>query len=59
MTTRCLYNVDVITKDNDGIYDEDEIGPIPSPPPHHKPYPTTSSTGEDEDNDEIYDESGN
>ena len=55
-----IDDVDVITIKDDGIYDEDEIGPIPSPKPHHhdhKPY--TSSTGEDEvDSDEIYDEEG-
>ena len=51
-----IDDVDVITKKDDDIYDEDEFGPIPSHKPHHKPH-HHSSTGEDSD-DEIYDESG-
>ena len=53
-----IDDVDVITIKDDDIYDEDEIGPIPSPKPHHRPNkPESSSTGEDEGNgDEIYDE---
>ena len=51
-----IDDIDVIAKDlDDDIYDEDEIGPIPSHKPHHKPHPTTS-TGEDEIEDEVYDE---
>ena len=50
-----IDDIDVIAKDSDDIYDEDEIGPIPSHKPHHKPHPTTS-TGEDEIEDEVYDE---
>ena len=51
-----IDDIDVIAKDlDDDIYDEDEIGPIPSHKPHHKPNPA-SSTGEDEIEDEIYDE---
>ena len=56
-----IDDVDVITKNDDGIYDEDEFGPIPSNKPHHGPKPPHSgSTGEDsDDEDGIYDESGN
>ena len=43
-----IDDIDVIAKDSDDIYDEDEIGPIPSHKPnHHKPYSSSTREGDD------------